>query len=255
MKRAVFRFRGVLNDFLVSERRDGPFPYAFEGKPSVKDAIEAIGIPHVEVDVIIRNAVSVPFTAHLREDDAVEVFPPGEGSGIPGSIHLWPEPLSAPKFVLDVHLGKLAKYLRLLGFDCLHENRYSDTEIAAVSAGQDRVALTRDVALLKNGIVRRGLWIRSRNPREQLVEVLRRYHLDDCVRPFTRCIVCNGPVGTVSKVSVRDMLQPGTAKNFDRFSRCGTCGRIYWEGSHYMRMREIVDEALGNLKRESGERS
>lgn len=245
MKRAVFHIHGELNDFLPFARREREFPYEFEGKPSVKDAVEAIGIPHGEVDVITVNGISVLFTAHLYDFDRVEFFPPDGRDKISDAMHLWPEPPSDPRFILDVHLGKLAKYLRLLGFDVRHDNHLDDPEIVAISSEEGRIALTRDVALLKNGAIVRGYWIRSQNPREQLREVASRYRLAAKARPFTRCTVCNGIVEEVAKESVRDRLEPKTAEYYDRFSRCVSCGRIYWEGSHYFRMRKLAEEVMG----------
>ncbi len=244
MNRAIFHVHGELNDFLPPGRKDAEFSYEFEGKPSVKDAVEALGIPHVEVDVITVNGCSVPFTAHLRDGDRVEAYPPGVDSEIEGAVHLWPEPLDEPRFILDVHLGKLARYLRLLGFDARYDPRFDDPDIAAIASEQDRIALTRDLALLKNGAIVRGYWIRSQNPREQLREVLCRYRLAAKVRPFARCTVCNGIIREAPKDLVRDRLEPKTAMYYDRFFQCTSCGRIYWEGSHYLRMREMVEEAV-----------
>lgn len=248
MKHAVFHFHGALNDFLPSGRRDRDFPYEFDGKPSVKDAVEAVGVPHVEVDVIVLNGRSVPFTAHLRDGDRLEAFSPDGDAGIPDAVHLWPEPPCEPRFVLDVHLGKLARYLRLLGFDARHDPRFDDPDIAAIALEQDRIALTRDIMLLKIGAIRRGYWIRSQNPREQLREIVRRYRLAPKTRPFTRCTVCNGLIREVPVESVRDRLQPKTLLYYHRFFRCTSCGRIYWEGSHYPRMRELVEEVEGGSK-------
>jgi uncharacterized protein with PIN domain len=242
-KKATFSFRGELNDFLPPGRKLTRFPYVFTGKPSLKDAIEALGAPHVEVDVILRNGESAVFESHLGDGDTVEVFPRAEGTCIPDAIHLMPAPLSEPRFILDVHLGKLAVYLRLLGFDTYHRNHLDDPEIVAIARREERIVLTRDIALLKNGAIARGRWIRSQIPRTQLGETIRFFNLSPCVKPFSRCTVCNGLVEEVSAETVRDRLEPGTLAYYSEFFRCASCGRIYWKGSHYPRLLELIREA------------
>jgi len=242
-KRATFSFRGELNDFLPPARRHFSFTYKFQGKPSLKDAIEAIGAPHGEIDVIIRNGVSASFGEHLADMDAVVVLPRAEGECITGGIHLIPQTNSVPRFVLDVHLGKLAVYLRLLGFDTLHNNHLDDPAIAAYAKNENRIVLTRDVALLKNGAISRCRWIRSLMPREQLAETIRYFELRPFLRPFTRCTVCNGAVTEVSKEIVRDLLKPETSRYYHDFYRCSSCGKVYWKGSHYPRLMELIEQA------------
>ncbi|MHB9029267.1 MAG: Mut7-C RNAse domain-containing protein [Candidatus Latescibacterota bacterium] len=239
-KNATFSFRGELNDFLPPGRKFSRFEYEFTGKPSLKDAVEAIGAPHVEVDVILRNAVSASFRERLGDGDAVEVFPSAEAKCIPHAVHLIPAPLPNPRFILDVHLGKLAVYLRLLGFDTFHRNHLDDPEIAAIAQREDRIALTRDIALLKNGAITRGRWIRSQKPRLQLGEAVRYFELSPYIKPFTRCTVCNGIVEEAPPESVRDRLEPRTSLYYNEFYRCSSCGRIYWKGSHYPRLLELI---------------
>jgi len=243
-KKAHFRFYEELNDFLCPEKKKVVFPYDFVGTPSVKDAIEAIGVPHTEVDLILVNGASVPFTYHIGDNDTISVYPVFESLDISGVTHLREKPLREPKFILDVHLGKCAKYLRLLGFDSLYENTYDDPEIAAIAQAQKRAVLTRDVALLKRSAVARGYWIRSRIPSEQVTEVIHRFDLHSNIRPFSRCMACNGTVNAVTKDAVRDVLEPKTIQYYDEFYRCSSCGKVYWKGSHYLKMKKFVDDVI-----------
>jgi hypothetical protein len=244
MKQAVIRFHGALNDFLPLERRNAAFVYEFMGKPSVKDAVEALGAPHVEVDVITVNGVSVTFDAHLADGDTMEAFPVGEGSGISGALHLVDPLRSEPSFILDVHLGKLARDLRLLGIAAHLDHSLDDSGIAAVAAHTDRIVLTRDIALLKNGAVARGYRIRSRDPREQVREVVSRFDLVRFAKPFTRCIVCNGILEPVPKETVAARVPPEAARSYEEFHCCPSCGRLYWKGSHYEKMERMVERFL-----------
>ena len=243
-KHAQFRFYEELNDFLSPARRKSTFTHVFTGSPAVKDTIEALGVPHTEVDLILVNGVSVPFSHRLADGDRVAVYPVFESLDISPVTRLRPEPLREPRFIPDVHLGTLARYLRLLGFDTAYDNDADDHEIVARAAAERRIILTRDKGLLKYGAVTHGAWIRATVPRNQLVEVLERFDLARRAAPFTRCLACNGLTCQVEKADIRNRLEPLTAEHYERFKHCGSCGRIYWEGSHYARMRAFV-EALG----------
>lgn len=242
---ARFRFYEELNDFLPSARRRVRFPYRFDGSPSVKDAVEAIGVPHSEIDLILVNGESVDFRYHLRDGDDVAVYPVFESLDIGTVTRLRPEPLREPRFILDVHLGRLARYLRMLGFDTLYDNGWDDHEIVRIARDRRRIILTCDVGLLKHGDVTHGYWIRSRISREQLREVIARFDLARKIRPFQRCLVCNGVVKPVPREEVADQLSPRTLAYYDAFHRCESCGRVYWKGSHWERMQRIIEEVTG----------
>ncbi|MCD4696611.1 MAG: Mut7-C RNAse domain-containing protein, partial [Bacteroidales bacterium] len=140
------------------------------------------------------------------------------------------------KFILDVHLGKLARYLRMLGFDTLYENNYPDPQIIDIAKKEKRIILTRDVGILKNSAVTHGYWVRSQNPREQLREVITRFDLSVNIKPLFRCMECNGIIEKVDKKEIIDQLKPKTKKYFNEFFRCTQCKKVYWEGSHYKKM-------------------
>ncbi len=239
---AIFRFYAELNDFLPRDQRQRDIAYAFNGRPSVKDAVEALGIPHPEVDLILVHGVSVGFDHSLAPGDRVAVYPVFEGLDITPIIRLRERPLREPAFVADCHLGKLARRLRMLGFDVLYRRDFEDLEIIRISVREHRIILTRDRAMLKHSAVTHGYWVRSTVAAEQVGEVLKRFDLWRRVRPFSRCTACNGDIVPVLKAEVEAELAPLTRRCYEAFYRCTSCGRIYWEGSHFRRMRAWVDQ-------------
>lgn len=238
----VFRFYAELNDFLPAERRQRDIAWALRGHPAVKDAIEALGVPHPEVDLVLVNGVSVGFGHNLKAGDRVAVYPVFEGVDITPLVRLRERPLRRPAFVADCHLGKLTRRLRLLGFDVCYRREFDDLEILRVSLGERRVILTRDRGLLKHAAVTHGYWVRSTDPTEQVGEILARFDLRGQVRPFSRCTACNGEVVAVEKARIEAELPPLTRRYYETFFRCLGCRRIYWEGSHYRRMRALADD-------------
>ena len=235
---AEFRFYEELNDFLKPDRRKKTVVYRFDGHPGIKDPIEALGVPHVEVDLIIVNGESVGFDYQLQAGDRVAVYPVFEGIDISPIVKLREKPLRTVAFVVDVNLGRLARLLRLLGFDALFSNAYDDDEIVRISEEQHRIALTRDRRLLYAKAVTHGYWVRSVWPSRQVEEVVRRFDLAGLVRPFSRCADCNGKIAPVAKAAVEDQLEPKTKKYYEKFYRCPACGKVYWEGSHVGKLRE-----------------
>ncbi len=236
------RFHGELNDFLPVPDRGRPRLAGVAPGTSVKDLVESLGVPHTEIDVIVVNGTSVDFGHRLVDGDHVDVYPnPGAVGQLP-IVRLRPPPLSPVRFVLDVHLGRLARLLRLLGFDAVWGNDASDAELARISADEERILLTRDRGLLKRRSVTRGYFVRAMDRAEQLHEVLHRFDLSGAIRPFGRCLECNGLLERVEKVDVEEHLLPRTRRDYDEFQQCQGCGRIYWKGSHYDRLRALVDE-------------
>ena len=239
-QRTTFRFYEELNDFLPPGRRKIAFDYTFNGTPSVKDCIEAIGVPHPEVDLILVDDVSVGFDHLLNGGERVAVYPMFERVDITPLTRLRPSPLREPRFVLDVHLGKLARYLRLLGFDTIYDRDYVDATIATISRRERRILLTRDKGLLKRNEVTRGYWLRNEQPRLQIAEVVEAFDLCRLVRVFSRCMVCNHNLETVDEASVRDALPAGLRGQFEQVSQCPACRRLYWPGSHYDKLVDLV---------------
>jgi uncharacterized protein with PIN domain len=242
---AELRFYEELNDFLPPALRKRSFAYAFTGTPSVKDVIEAIGVPHAEVDLVLVDGASVDFARRLVGGERVAVYPVFERFDIAPITRLRPRGLRQTRFILDVHLGKLARHLRLLGFDALYRNDYDDPTIVKLAREDKRIILTRDKGLLKRRAVTHGYWLRETEPRRQTDEVLRAFDLRRSVRPLTRCLACNGELQKIAKAAVTDRLPPRVRDGFDDFAGCRACGRVYWPGSHYRRLRRVVDALAG----------
>jgi uncharacterized protein with PIN domain len=241
---AEFRFYEELNDVLPAERRRRSFAYAFLGAPAIKDAIEALGVPHTEVDLILVNGVSVGFDYRLHAGDCVSVYPVFESLDIGPVTRLRPRPLREPKFICDVHLGKLARRLRLLGFDVAYRNTAADPELVETALAERRTILTQDRGILKLKRVTHGYLVRSPHVREQVAEVLTRFDLGSRVALFSRCTLCNGLIQAVDKADVQDVLPPKTREYYDEFFRCEVCGKVYWKGSHFRRMEADVRELM-----------
>jgi uncharacterized protein with PIN domain len=239
-KTADFRFVGVLRDFLRDAVSGRMHSYGFSGKPSIKDAIEAQGVPHTEVDRILVDEESVGFDYSLRDGDRVVVHPFSGDSTSQPVVPLREALPREPMFVVDVNLGKLAKWLRLLGFDTEYQNDLTDAEIASIAARELRVVLTRDRRLLHQKIITHGYFVRSNLPEEQITEILDRFQLDGQREPFRRCLECNGRIRAVEKEIVLDQLPPRTRIHYDRFFRCDRCNRVYWKGPHYERLRRKI---------------
>ncbi|HIE13001.1 MAG TPA: twitching motility protein PilT [Desulfotomaculum sp.] len=242
MSRCSVRFYAELNDFLPPGKRQAAFIHTFLGEPAVKDLIESLGVPHTEVDLILINGESVEFSRRVRDGDRISVYPVFESIDVSPIVRVRPAPLREVRFVLDTHLGRLATYLRMVGFDTLYANDLSDEALSEISARERRILLTRDRGLLKRSEVAHGYLVRSTDPPAQLTEVLRRFDLYRLVSPFCRCLRCNLPLEAVSKEEVEDRLPPKVREYFVEFRLCRGCGRVYWKGSHYEHMERFVTE-------------
>ena len=240
-KEVELRFYEELNDFLPRERRKKSFRHRFRGARSVKDLVESLGVPHTEIDVILVDGESVGFERRLTGGERVAVYPTFERFDVSSLTRLRPEPLREPKFIADVHLGKLARYLRLLGFDTVYERELDDAAIASRSRDERRIVLTRDRGLLKRSAVTHGHAVRSMNADAQLLEVVEAFDLRERTAPFSRCLKCNGPVRSVERELVEHRLPKYTRLAYGHFFRCEHCGSIYWPGAHFARLRSLVD--------------
>jgi uncharacterized protein with PIN domain len=228
--RACFRFHGELNELLAPSRRDREFAQTAGGTDTLKHVIESLGVPHTEVGRVTVNGVEAPLTAAVHDSDSVQVWP-----FVPSVS------LAEPRFVLDGHLGRLAAYLRMLGFDVRYDRYADDSVLARIAAEEGRVLLTRDTGLLKRKEVAMGRLVRAHHPQDQLLDIMTRYGLSGRARPFTRCMACNGPLLEVSKSQVEHLLPPHTKLTKTAFKRCGDCSKIYWQGSHHEAMLRRID--------------
>ncbi|GAB4477477.1 MAG: Mut7-C RNAse domain-containing protein [Anaerolineales bacterium] len=241
-KSATFFFCGELNDFLPKSQRGQPLRCLFRGRQTVKHLIESLGVPHPEVGSIRSNERILSFDALVEDGEYITVAPPSLPLPLPNPAARFED--ESIRFVLDNHLGRLAAYLRLFGFDSRYQNDLQDDELARIACTEGRVLLTRDHRLLMRTCIQQGYWLRSKIPRQQLVEVLRRWNLAPLARPFRRCLHCNGLLQEVSKELILDQLQPLTRQYYDDFRRCADCGQIYWKGSHYERMQPWMVSVL-----------
>ncbi len=241
---ATFRCLAGLQELLVRRYRAGTTEYRFCGHPGVKDAIEALGVPHTEVDAILANGRPVGFDYQLQPGDTIDVYPVLATVPAPAPVPLSHRPPDPAIFILDVHLGKLARRLRLLGFDCLYDNRYGDAEIIQLASDLQRIILTRDRGLLKHRQVRHGYLVRADDVSTQVREVLTRYQLRPQVRLWRRCMRCNGLLEQVAKSAVAHLLEPKTRRYYNEFHRCSVCNRLYWPGSHYIGIQRWLKSVL-----------
>jgi uncharacterized protein with PIN domain len=244
MPTVSFRFYAELNDFLPAGRRQVAFAHASAPDQSIKHLVEALGVPHTEVDLILVNGEPVDFDYLPHEGDGISVYPRFKAIDVTEVTRVRPRPLDEHRFVLDGHLGRLAAYLRMMGFDTLYRNDYGDQELARISRDEGRILLTRDRGLLKRNMVAYGYWVRETNPLRQVVEVLRRFDLFDALKPFSRCLACNGLLERVSKEAVQEQLPPKARQYYDEFRICRSCAKLYWDGSHVERMRRLIEWAV-----------
>ena len=240
--RAYFRFYAELNDHLPAGQRYATVEREFFVPASVKDMIEGIGVPHSEVELVLVNGESSEFCRLVRNGDRVAVYPMFESFDITPILRVRPRALRDPKFVLDVQLGRLAAYLRMLGFDAVYANHAGDHELVRISAGENRILLTRDRGVLKRLGVTHGYWLRETDSRRQAAEIVRRFNLARSLQPLTRCMACNEPLRPASKAEVSGRVPPGILEWCDDFRRCVRCERVYWHGSHCRRMQRRIDQ-------------
>ena len=237
---ASFRFHGELGEFLPRERRGTRFEYQHARAATLKNAIEALGVPHTEVGRVELNGAPVTLQRAVREGDAIEVFPAKPENG--------PEKGPDPFFIADAHLGGLARFLRMLGFDTLHDPAFQDADIRRLAREERRIVLTRDRELLKCREIGRGAYVHAIRVEPQVAEVAARYRLAERARPFTLCLRCNLPLERVEKAAVAARLPERVLELQDRFTRCPGCERIYWPGTHYERMRSVLTGLCGPVE-------
>jgi uncharacterized protein with PIN domain len=243
MVSATFRFHEELNDFLPRARRKVEFTVPCARAATTKHMIEALGVPHTEVELILVNGESCGFERLLRDGDRVAVYPKFEAFDVRPLMRVRAEPLATVRFVADAHLGGLARLLRMAGFDTLYDNNIDDPTVEALSENEGRIALTRDRELLKRRGVTHGCYVRALKPAEQFGEIFRRLDLAASARPFTLCLACNAPLRAVPKAEVVDRLPPAVRAAHEEFLTCATCHGVFWRGSHWRRMKALLELA------------
>jgi len=244
MVTATFRFYEELNDFLAPARRGHEFACRCARAATAKHMIEALGVPHTEVELVFVNGESVGFERALRDGDRVAVYPKFEAFDVTPLVRVRERAMRETRFVADAHLGGLAHLLRMTGFDTLYDNHFSDDEIERLAVAQGRIVLTRDRELLKRRGVTHGCYVRALRSELQLREVFDRLDLAGSAQPFTRCLSCNARLRPIDKAQVAEQLPPVVRQRYQHFSACEGCARVFWEGTHWRRMRELVDSLL-----------
>jgi uncharacterized protein with PIN domain len=238
---ATFRFYEELNDFLARPLRSRAFSCVCARNATTKHMIEALGVPHTEVELILVNGESAGFDRVLADGDRVAVYPKFEALDVTSLLRVRERPLRTTRFVADAHLGGLARLLRLAGFDTLYDNHFADDEIEALAASQERIVLTRDRELLKRRTITHGCYVRSLKPQMQLQEVIDRLDLAGSVRAFRLCLTCNAPLRRIDRVEAQGRAPEGVLERHSQFVTCDVCRRVFWEGSHWERMRTLID--------------
>lgn len=217
--------------FLAPRHRDGHALVAWDGTSSLGHVVESLGVPLTEVGGLLVNGEPATPGHRLSEGDVVDVNPVRR-----------PQPLPSARFILDVHLGALARRLRLVGIDTAYANDLGDDDLIERANAGHRVLLTQDRGLLRRRKLWLGAYVAGARPDEQLRDVLCRFAPP--LAPWTRCTMCNGLLAPAAKSAVEDSLQPGTRRSYHAFSRCTACGRVYWQGAHSRRLAAIVTSAI-----------
>ena len=241
---ATFRFYEELNDFLAFDRRGHEFACRCARAATTKHMIEALGVPHTEVELVLVNGESAGFERVLADGDRIAVYPKFESFDITPLLRVRERPLRETRFVADAHLGGLAHLLRMTGFDTLYDNHYQDDAIERIAAAEGRIVLTRDRELLKRRGITHGCYVHALRSELQLREVFDRLDLARSARPFTRCLSCNALLRPIDALEAAPRVPPRVRAHYERFVTCDGCGRIFWEGSHWRRMRAMVSELI-----------
>lgn len=241
---ATFRFYEELNDFLAPERRRREFASTCARAATAKHMIEALGVPHTEVELVLVNGESVGFDRLIEDGDRVAVYPKFESFDVSPLLRVRPHPLRQMRFIADAHLGGLARLLRMAGFDTLYSNHWQDAAIAAIAADEGRVVLSRDRELLKRRNVSHGCFVHALKPAQQLRDLFARLDLAGSARPLSLCLECNAPLRAIDRAGAEGRVPAGVFARQPSFSTCDVCRRIFWEGSHWRRMRELLAELV-----------
>ena len=244
---ACFRFYAELNDFIAPARRRREFELLCAESATVKHAIESVGVPHTEVELILANGESVDFAYRVREGDRISVYPMFEAFDIAPLLRVRPAPQRDPRFIADAHLGGLARLLRMLGFDTRYEPGAPDEAIRREATDERSIILTRDRRLLICRDVTHGCYVHAIKPPDQLREVTQRLQLSPRAQPFTRCLRCNALLQPVDKAGLLQSLPPRVAERHSSFMRCPVCERVYWPGDHHRSMSVMLGELVTDL--------
>ncbi|MCD6561598.1 MAG: Mut7-C ubiquitin/RNAse domain-containing protein, partial [Deltaproteobacteria bacterium] len=245
MPGAHFRFYEELNDFLPEQRKKTDFEAGFKDKRTIKDMIESIGVPHPEIDLILVNGKSVNFDYILRDKDRVSVYPTFESINIADVTRLKKRPLKKSRFIADINLRDIVRYMRAMGLDLYFDPSLPPRGIIEISKKEKRIILTKSKKLLKFKDVTHGIFLRPGSTEEQIRYVIDYLDIRMDVRPFSRCLGCNNLLENIQKQKIKDRIPPKTMAFCNKYSYCRRCDKIYWEGTHVFRMKKVIEKILG----------
>jgi uncharacterized protein len=226
--------------FLRPGRRGGPVRVTVDGTSSLGHVVQSLGVPLTEVGHLLVNG-----------EPALPGYCPGSGDVVTVDPVRRPQHLESARFVLDVHLGTLARRLRLVGVDTAYANDADDDALVEQANASQWVLLTQDRGLLFRRKLWLGAYVRGARPDDQLADVLDRFA--PSLAPWTRCPACNGHLSPAAKGSVGPLLRPGTRRTYQAFSRCENCGQVYWRGAHSKRLEQIIDSAVRAVSNATGD--
>ncbi len=244
LKTITVRCFAELNDFMPAEKKQTPFSLTLKEPVTIGEVAEILGIPLSEVDLVTVNGKPAARSYRPLDNDYIAIYPVFENFDISSLQTAQKQPLRISRFILDAHLGKLARYLRMLGFDTLYRNDYSDREIIETARDEMRIILTRDKLLLQSSRVDHGYYVRSVEKHAQLTEVVKKFDLFSQFRSFTRCMTCNSELLAVHKETIRERIDPGIYRCFDTFYHCPRCDKYFWRGSHFIRMERLIRDII-----------
>ncbi|WP_020680657.1 Mut7-C RNAse domain-containing protein [Marinobacterium rhizophilum] len=238
------RCHGRLNELLPPSQRWRVRTMHLKQEITLQQLLIPLHIPHPEVDLVMVNGAPARLDYCVRHGDQIHIYPDIGDIDDAAIVPLRVRPLPRARFILDVHLGRLARRLRLLGLDCWYRSQMDDRAIVRLARIQERVILTRDRGLLQRVEVSHGYYVRAIRPEAQLREVLARFEPGPWLRPLSRCMRCNGLIETMSGEEVQRLSRPDLEREFSVIYRCVGCHQLYWQGSHYEQLRKYVDQLL-----------
>ena len=234
------RVYAELNDFLPTDKRYRIFIHSLKTPVTAGEAIASLGVPFAELDLVLINSIPVDLNRVMHEGDHISLYPVFESFDISSISKIRRRPLRESRFILDAHLGKLAKYLRMLGFDTLYQNDFGDREIIEIAHVDNRIILTRDKLLLRSKKVDHGYYVRATEKHAQLIEIVKKFDLYSQFRSFTRCMTCNAELIKKERSEIENKIDGNAAQIFSEFFYCPECDKVFWKGSHFERMEQLI---------------
>ncbi|MFC1744959.1 Mut7-C RNAse domain-containing protein [Candidatus Riflebacteria bacterium] len=243
-KTAILRFYGELNYFLPDSVWHRPFYYSFYENPTFSDLMDSFKIPPEKIGLLLLDGEVVELSCPLKEGSRATFYPRFQNIDISEEISASKKPVVSPRFILPLNLGKLTKYLRMLGFDSICEPDFIPGKVDVLAMQEGRVLLSRSKKFAARKLYAECYVVKSEQPAIQVREVVNRFNLMPLVKYFQRCLKCNSPLKVMEKSEIYSRLLPYIRKNFNLFFICPGCDRVYWMGTHYKKMKEKIETIL-----------